>query len=364
METVKKKIVILLPCLAWSPVGGFKVIYEYANRLVAAGYGVTIMYPLVCKYIHTTFIQKIKSLLTNIILYILRGKRFYSWFPLDERVKNKVTLMIRSNNLNQGDIYIATAVNTAYYLHMHNTLNDVIEKYYFIQDYEVFSMSKDKVEETYRFFDLEKIVIADWLREKVEKAGGTAMVVANGFDFSQFYKFMDFGEKDKYLVAMMYHHLERKGCKDAIEALYKVKQVIPELRVYMFGVAQAPLGLPKWFTYFRRPDKETHNRIYNEASIFVAASHEEGWGLTVGEAMMCGTAVSCTDNSGFRTMCKDGENAFLSPIKDPSALATNIINLLKDDQLRFRIAQAGYESIQKFTWESSFSRLCSVMKLG
>lgn len=51
----KKKIIILLPCLAWSPVGGFKVVYEYANRLVAVGHEVTIVYPLICHYTQVTF---------------------------------------------------------------------------------------------------------------------------------------------------------------------------------------------------------------------------------------------------------------------------------------------------------------------
>ncbi|RHR40030.1 glycosyltransferase [Parabacteroides sp. AF18-52] len=359
----KKKIIILLPCLAWSPVGGFKVVYEYANRLVAVGHEVTIVYPLICHYTQVTFLKKLKSLLTNIILFIFRGCHFYSWFPLDERITNKVVWSLYKKNLLLGDLYIATAVSTAYYLHAYKPLNRDIKKFYFIQDHEIFTMPETKVNEAYNFPDLQKIVIADWLRDKVEQMGSTATVIPNGFNFSQFFKFKDFSKRNKYLVTMMYHHMERKGCKDAIEALHEVKQIIPELQVYMFGVSEAPAHLPEWFTYFRHPDKETHNRIYNESSIFIAASHEEGWGLTVGEAMMCGTAVACTDNGGFKMMCTDGKNALLSPIKNPHALAINIIKLINNDDLRLRIAQAGYESIQSFTWDNSFFRFYSMMKL-
>lgn len=78
---------------------------------------------------------------------------------------------------------------------------------------------------------------------------------------------------------------------------------------------------------------------------------------------MCGTAVACTDNGGFKMMCTDGKNALLSPIKNPHALAINIIKLINNDDLRLRIAQAGYESIQSFTWDNSFFRFYSMMKL-
>ena len=37
-----KSVVFLLPCSATLPVGGFKVVYEYANRLVQDGLQVCI----------------------------------------------------------------------------------------------------------------------------------------------------------------------------------------------------------------------------------------------------------------------------------------------------------------------------------
>ncbi|MDD6723064.1 MAG: glycosyltransferase, partial [Bacteroidales bacterium] len=67
-----------------------------------------------------------------------------------------------------------------------------------------------------------------------------------------------------------------------------------------------PSGLPEWIDYHQRPDDELHLRINNEAAIYIGTSRTEGWGLTVGEAMMCGQAVCCTDNAGFREMATDG----------------------------------------------------------
>ena len=136
-----------------------------------------------------------------------------------------------------------------------------------------------------------------------------------------------------------------------------VKKEYPQLKVNTFGVEPRPNYLPQWYSYYQSPDKEIHNRIYNEAAIFIGCSSVEGWGLPIGEAMICGAAVACTNNKGYLEMAKDGETALVSPIKDAQALANNIIRLIKDDELRHRIARNGNEFIKQFKWDSSYEKL-------
>jgi glycosyltransferase involved in cell wall biosynthesis len=50
------------------------------------------------------------------------------------------------------------------------------------------------------------------------------------------------------------------------------------------------------------------------------------------------------------------------PPRHPEALADNILRLLKDDDLRIRLAKAGYERIQEFTWERSTDLLEKALK--
>ena len=143
----------------------------------------------------------------------------------------------------------------------------------------------------------------------------------------------------------MYHTQELKGCDDGFEALNLVKRKYPDLKVSLFGVYPTPENLPDWITYYRQPDKETFNNIYNSAAIFIATSWSEGWGLVVGEAMMCGCAVACTDNNGYKEMAIDGTTALLSPIKNPTALAQNFIRLIENDPLRLELSERGNEYI-------------------
>ena len=156
-------------------------------------------------------------------------------------------------------------------------------------------------------------------------------------------------------MAMLYHTSEWKGCRYGFEALRIVRERCPELKVSLFGVPPAP-ALPDWMEYFRQPDRETFNRIYNEAAIYLGPSLTEGWGLTVGEAMICGAAVVCTDNRGYREMAIDGRTALVAPVGDAAALAERILRLIGDDDERIRIARAGHRYIRRFTWEAAYAK--------
>ena len=53
-------------------------------------------------------------------------------------------------------------------------------------------------------------------------------------------------------------------------------------------------------------------------------------------------------------MAINGENALISPIRDSKKMAENIIRIIEDDGLRYRIAHHGYEHIQQFSIEKSY----------
>ncbi len=254
----------------------------------------------------------------------------------------------------KSDIYVATAVQTAIYLNRYNIPNK--NKYYFIQDYENWQFSDERLIETYKF-DIQQICISDWLAKILVKEGGKPTILHNGFDFTKFCQSIDIRNKDKYSITLMSHPSTRKGCQYSYKTLDIVKQKYPQLKVVMFGAEDHVGEMPDWYEFHKMPSAELHNSIYNQSAIYMASSLIEGWGLTVGEAMICGAAIVCTDTDGFKEMIVDKENGLLSPIKDPEAMAANIIKLIENDELRYRLAQAGYESIQRFTWDNSYNKL-------
>jgi glycosyltransferase involved in cell wall biosynthesis len=157
---------------------------------------------------------------------------------------------------------------------------------------------------------------------------------------------------------MLYHHSsEVKGCNFGLKTLYILKERYPQLKAFFFGVPVRPNNLPSWIEYYRCPDKETHNAIYNQAAIYIAPSLQEGFGLPLGEAMMCGAVVVCTDIGGFSELARNNDTALVSPVKDPVAMANNVSELIEDDNLRYKIADNGYRHIQNYTWEKAYNKL-------
>lgn len=349
-------ITFIFPHPADGPAGGYKVVYEYANRLVADGYRVNIVYSGSLFWMKKSLYFK----LTNCVRYVQRLIKGYSgrrWFDLDKRVKEHFTFSLNYRHLPKSDIYVATSPYTAMYVKDYPT----DKKFYFIQDYENWGAVADDILRSTYHYPLKKIVISNWLREIICEESEKCEMIPNGFDFNYFRYTKPINTRDKFAVVMLYHEMERKGCKYGFEALELVKQRYPQLRVTLFGTPERSTDLPEWYEYYQRPDREMHNRIYNEAAIFLGTSNIEGWGLTVGEAMVCGAAVVCTDNKGYLEMAVHKENALVSPVRDAQGLADNIIRLIEDDELRCRIATNAMEHIKQFTWDRAYKKLLEVL---
>jgi len=357
MRPKQNKIVFLLPWRDEVPVGGYKVVYEYANRFYRDGWDVTICYP----HVRGSFKQDIKNPFLRLKMRVGFFYRFFKnhykageWFPLESGIKKLFVFAISDSALRdyKDAKIIATAVETAIELNAVRSVPNA-NKFYFIQDFEAWNVSENAVYVSYRF-PMKKLTIAPWLRERVESAGEKAELIPNGFDFDYFTLSKPIEKRHSFEIAMLYHKDERKRCEDAMKALELVKRQIPELHVTMFGVPEPPADLPDWYTYHRQPPKALHNTIYNNAAIFVAASKMEGFGLTVGEAMISGCAIACTNNSGFSCMAIHNKTALLSPVFDTEALAKNILRLINDNEFRIKLARAGNEYIRQFTWEKAF----------
>ena len=78
--------------------------------------------------------------------------------------------------------------------------------------------------------------------------------------------------------------------------------------------------------------------------------------------MICGCAVACTDNGGFRCMAEHEKTALLSSVYNVETLAKNITRLITDNELRHKIAHNGTENIKQFSWENSYHKLKTLIQ--
>jgi glycosyltransferase involved in cell wall biosynthesis len=263
--------------------------------------------------------------------------------------------------LPKADFYLATSIGSALTL---DSIPKIMpqRKYYLIQHYEDWGgIPSDLVDETYRF-PMNKICIAPWLVEKVNQVGKSACLIPNGFDQSEFPLKNPIETRSNNTIAFLGAELPWKGVVDTIEALRIVRAKYPKLVVQVFGTGERLDWYPEWVSYKRLPTHEELVSLYNNTAIFIGASHYEGFGLTIGEAMCCGCAIACTENGGFTVMVHHQETGLLSPIQDPAALAENIIFYIENPQERIRLAKQGNSYIRKFTWDDSVDRFVDFLE--
>jgi glycosyltransferase involved in cell wall biosynthesis len=364
-----KTIAFFFPSLDLFPTGGFKICYEYANRFVKDGYVVYVVYPeYLGKPRRNDIIFRALRYIKHVAIFIERKmtgmeKKVPDWFELDSRVKREYVWSFRNSKTlkNTNSKIIATALATSFELAAIQQSPEQ-KKYYFVQDFESWGLqTSEDVYASYRL-PLKKITITPWLRERIRRAGSDAIIAENGLDFTYFQMTHSIKDRNPCEIAMLYHNAEIKRSCDAIAALKIVKEKVTKLHVAMFGVPERP-DVPEWFTYYQKPDKETHNKIYNGAAIFVAPSRLEGMGLTPAESMICGCAVACTDNPGFEIFAKDKETTLVSPVMDVGALAKNIFSLIQNNELRLNIAKAGHEYVKQFNWEEAYKKFKEALEL-
>ncbi len=345
-------ITFVLPGSGHVPVGGFKVVYRYANGLATLGYRVSVVHPAILLKT-ATLTHRLKGFARYIRGQATRSYRPDGWFRLDPRVQVLWVPSLHPRYIPDADIVVATAAPTAEWVKDYPPSKG--KKLYLIQGLETWSrIGRERVLHTWKL-PMRKIVIARWLQEVAVSLGEQAEYIPNGLEFGIFGLDIPPEVRNPFCVMMLYHHAKLKGSEDGLKAFEIVKREIPDLRVILFGVPKKPSGLPEWITYYRKPPPKVLRQLYNKAAIFVAPSWEEGWGLPASEALMCGAALVATDVGGHREFAIHEETALLSPPRSPEALAKNISRLIREPELRLRLARAGHLYVQQFTWGRAVS---------
>lgn len=339
------KVCFVLPKFSRKPIGGFKIVFEYANRMSQRGHQVEILFLNECAFetwnIPTVIKKKASDFLT-----IIEPK----WFELNSSIKKISGTEPRMIKKIEGtDIAIATAVDTVPAVEklFRNT-----RKAYFIQDYEAWNVSEDEVKSTYRL-GFNNIVISDWLKEIVDGCTTIpSILIKNPVDIDVYCCKVAPKMRKKHSISFLYHEGKHKGAIYAIAAIEKLKYKYPDLEVNSFGTAKASANMPRYINYTYCASQKQTVEIYNRSAVFLCATVAEGYGLTGLEAMACGAALVSTDYQGVHEYATDGVNALLSPVKDVDALVSNVSKLFDNDELRYQIAEAGMKSVQKdFNWD-------------
>jgi glycosyltransferase involved in cell wall biosynthesis len=347
-----------MPCYRWTPSGGFRVVYEYANRLVSRGHQVNVIHPRRLKFPPPKSerlsvrerLRRTRSWTRDLI-----SQPTINWHRIDGRVNLAFVPSSDARNIPDADILFGTGWHT---------IRSVLEcptekgrKCYLIQGYESWMGPKELVDSTWRA-PLRKVVIARWLLELGHTLGCSDLTyIPNAVDHLH-YRIIRPIDHRLQQVVMVFSLVPLKGARDGIQALEIAKEKFPGLRVSLFGDSRRAPWIPSWMRYEQDPPQERIvEEFYNGSSIILSSSWAEGFALPPAEAAACGCAIVATDSGGIRDFVENGVTGLLSPPKDPEALAKNICALLANDDLRIRMAKAANRFISRFNWEQSTDQL-------
>ena len=126
-----------------------------------------------------------------------------------------------------------------------------------------------------------------------------------------------------------------KGWKDD-----EIQQRIAELRE-----EGSPVVMPGYVEEADLP------ALYGAADAFILPSFYEGFGMTVIEAMACGTPVIAADNSALPEAA--GGAALLVDAHRPDQITEALLRVLTDDVLAADLRAKGLEHAGRFRWETS-----------
>ena len=166
------------------------------------------------------------------------------------------------------------------------------------------------------------------------------------------------------LILFVGRLVEKKGVSDLLDAFARLDPALG-CRLWIVGDGeQRPmleekarrLGLGENVRFWgRRPHHELP-AFYAAADLFVAPSvtdrrgDTEGQGVVFLEAMASATAVIATRTGGIEEVIEDGRHCLLVEPGDPHALAAAMTRLLRDENLRRRLAYDGQCKARGYDW--------------
>lgn len=145
-----------------------------------------------------------------------------------------------------------------------------------------------------------------------------------------------------------------------LQQLDRVKDIHPEVEIYIITppgeyadseMLQTLLAGGRYQIRTPASDAELSYH-YNESDIFVSSSTYDTGSLPGLEAMRCGAALVTVYSGGNLEYCVHGHNCLMS-YRYENRLAEDISLLIRDKELRQRLASKGERDSKRFTWERS-----------
>ena len=199
-------------------------------------------------------------------------------------------------------------------------------------------------------------------RTLVAHLGGDAVLIPNGVRVADFSTAPRLASVDGLPPSIMFLGRvdePRKGFAVLMAALPSIVEAVPDVQVVVVGPgdldelrAALDPALASRIEFLGRVTDEEKASALRSVDVYVAPhTGGESFGIVLIEAMAARTAVVASDIPAFRQVLEDGVSGALFESENPEALATEVIRLLSDADVRSEYESQGWRRVQEYDWD-------------
>jgi glycosyltransferase involved in cell wall biosynthesis len=192
------------------------------------------------------------------------------------------------------------------------------------------------------------------------------IIIPNGIDIDLFNKH-PIKNNNKIVISMISRFYSIKGHTFFINMAYKIWKINKNVLFFLPGdgpeiekmkMYASRLNVPISFLGYISDEKI--RKLLHNTDIYVHTSFQEGFGISICEAMASKVPIVAFDVPGVRDLVKP-EYGFLCKFGDVDALTNSVLQLVNDGNLRNLFGENAYkEVVNKYTWELLSKQMSTV----
>lgn len=187
------------------------------------------------------------------------------------------------------------------------------------------------------------------------------LVMPNGIELDQEKRYRS--PKEQLTIISVGRYVEQKDYETALKTFKRLKEKLAKpgrVKLQLVGYGELESQLRDWIKQYQlEQDVEmvisppNLGDYYAAADLYLCTSLVEGLSNSLMEAMTYSLPIVATDAGDNNQLARPSQNGYICPIGDVEALATALVPLVEDDDLRAEFSSNSFDIIsENYTYEA------------
>jgi len=198
-------------------------------------------------------------------------------------------------------------------------------------------------------------------------------IIHTGLDFpTNISKNSSEKDKDKFIILSTGRIDKCKRTEDALYALAKLKDIIPNIYLKIVGSGQRledmkklakNLNLDNYIKFYGRVSDQKIQELYSTCDLFLFTAENQSWGLVPLEAMSYGKPCLVSKGTGVSSILEEGKNCLKITPRDVENITKKIGLLYNNKKIAKDIGKKGKIFIKEnFSWNKYTNKMENIFQ--